>query len=246
MNNENRTAFVTGAARGIGRAIAEELAKEGCDIAAVDIIEDLLADTKKAIEEIGRKCLICACDVTSSENVKEAVEKTINEFGKIDILVNNAGITRDNLLIRMSDEEWDQVLNINLKGTFNCIRAVAKQMMKARKGAIINIASVVGVMGNPGQANYVASKAGIIGLTKSAAKELASRNITVNAIAPGFIDTDMTKSLPEKVKEEMLNSIPLKRFGNPQDIADVVSFLASEKASYITGQVFNVNGGMYM
>lgn len=246
MSLKGKTAFITGAARGIGKCIAEELASEGCDIAAVDIMEDLLSDTESAVKEKGSKCLICACDVTSSENVAEAVKRTVSELGKIDILVNNAGITRDNLLIRMSDDEWEKVLNINLKGTFNCIRAAAKPMMKARSGVIINMASVVGVMGNAGQANYVASKAGIIGLTKSAAKELALRNITVNAIAPGFIDTEMTRSLPDKVKEEMLNLIPLKRFGSTKDIAGIVSFLASEKASYITGQVFNVNGGMYM
>ena len=246
MSLKGKSAFITGAARGIGKCIAEELASEGCDIVAVDIMEDLLSDTESAVKEKGSKCLICACDVTSSENVTEAVKRTVRELGKIDILVNNAGITRDNLLIRMSDDDWDKVLNINLKGTFNCIRAAAKPMMKARSGAIINMASVVGVMGNAGQANYVASKAGIIGLTKSAAKELASRNITVNAIAPGFIDTEMTRSLPDKVKEEMLSEIPLKKFGSTKDIAGTVIFLASNKASYITGQVFNVNGGMYM
>ncbi len=246
MSLKGKTAFITGAARGIGKSIAEELAAEGCDIAAIDIMEDLLSETESAVKEKGSKCLVCACDVTASGNVAEAVSKTVSELGKIDILVNNAGITRDNLLIRMSDDEWDKVLNINLKGTFNCIRAAARPMMKARSGTIVNIASVVGVMGNAGQANYVASKAGIIGLTKSVAKELASRKITVNAIAPGFIDTEMTRSLPEKVKEEMLSTIPLKRFGSPSDIAGIISFLASEKASYITGQVFNVNGGMYM
>jgi len=246
MGLENKTALITGAGRGIGRIIALELASSGCDILAADVMEAPLNETAGLIKEKGRKCVISLCDVSSVENVASTVQKAIDEFGKIDILVNNAGITRDNLIMRMTDDEWNKVLDINLKGTFNCIRAASRHMMKARSGCIVNISSVVGVMGNAGQANYVASKAAVIGLTKTVARELAPRNVTVNAIAPGFIDTDMTKALPDKVKEEMLKSIPMNRFGSPQDIAGVVSFLASEKAAYITGQVFHVNGGMYM
>ncbi|MBI5374552.1 MAG: 3-oxoacyl-[acyl-carrier-protein] reductase [Candidatus Schekmanbacteria bacterium] len=246
MGLENKTALITGAGRGIGRTIALELASSGCDILAADVMEAPLNETAGLIKEKGRKCIISLCDVSSAENVASTVQKAIDEFGKIDILVNNAGITRDNLIMRMTDDEWNKVLDINLKGTFNCIRAASRHMMKARSGCIVNISSVVGVMGNAGQANYVASKAAVIGLTKTVARELAPRNVTVNAIAPGFIDTDMTKALPDKVKEEMLKSIPMNRFGSPQDIAGVVSFLASEKAAYITGQVFHVNGGMYM
>lgn len=246
MGLENKTALITGAGRGIGRIIALELASVGCDILASDVMEAPLNETAELVKGKGRKCVISLCDVSSTENVASTVQKAIDEFGKIDILVNNAGITRDNLIMRMTDDEWNKVLDINLKGTFNCIRAASRHMMKARSGCIVNISSVVGVMGNAGQANYVASKAAVIGLTKTVARELAPRNVTVNAIAPGFIDTDMTKALPDKVKEEMLKSIPMNRFGSPQDIAGVVSFLASEKAAYITGQVFHVNGGMYM
>ena len=240
-----KVAVITGAARGIGKAIAFKLAQQGADIVLCDVLEEV-GNTAKEIEALGIRSLAIKKDITKISEVEDLITETIEVFSKIDILVNNAGITRDNLLIRMSEQEWDSVINVNLKGTFNCVKAAAKVMMKQRYGKIINISSVVGVMGNAGQSNYAASKGGVISLTKSVAKELAGRNITVNAIAPGYIETEMTKNLPEKAKEMFLNVIPLKRPGTPEDIANVVAFLASADADYITGQVIHVDGGMLM
>ena len=246
MNLEGRVAMVTGAAQGIGRAIALALAEVGADIAGGDVALEKLQGVAKEIEALGRKALALHLDVSSPDSVKEAVDKTLEAFGKIDILVNNAGITKDNLIMRMKPEDWDLVLRVNLNGAFHCTRAVLPGMVKQRYGRIINIASVVAQAGNPGQANYIASKAGIIGLTKAVASEVGSRNITVNAIAPGFIATAMTENLPETVRQRMLSLIPLGRMGTDRDIAHGVRFLASEEASYITGHVLNINGGMYM
>jgi 3-oxoacyl-[acyl-carrier protein] reductase len=241
------TAVITGSSRGIGRKTAEEFAKRGVNIVIVDIDEER---AKQSAEEIkilfGVETLGLKADVSNSEDVKTLFEESLKKFGKIEILVNNAGITKDNLLIRMKDEEWDAVLNINLKGAFLCSREAIKSMSKIKYGRIINIASVVAFTGNPGQVNYSASKAGLIGLTKTLAKEYASRGITVNAVAPGFIQTAMTEKLPEKVKEEMLRTIPLQRFGTTMDVANAIIFLALPESGYITGQVIHVNGGMYM
>jgi 3-oxoacyl-[acyl-carrier protein] reductase len=246
MDLEGRVALVTGAAQGIGRAIALGLAEVGADVAGGDVKLEQLQAVAKEIEALGRKGLALPLDVSRPDSVKEAVEKTLAAFGKIDILVNNAGITKDNLLMRMKPEDWDLVLRVNLNGAFLCTRAVLPGMVKQRYGRIINIASVVAQAGNPGQANYVASKAGIIGLTKAVAAEVGSRNITVNAVAPGFIATAMTENLPEAVRQRMLSLIPLGRMGTDHNIACGVRFLASEEASYITGHVLNINGGMYM
>ncbi|NSL51217.1 3-oxoacyl-[acyl-carrier-protein] reductase [Calidifontibacillus erzurumensis] len=242
-----KVALVTGASRGIGRAIAIELAKAGAKV-AVNYAgnESKAKEVVDLIKENGGEGFAIQADVANAESVEVMVKEVIATFGALDILVNNAGITRDNLLMRMKEEDWDAVINTNLKGVFLCTKAVTRQMMKQKKGRIINIASIVGVCGNPGQANYVAAKAGVIGLTKTTAKELASRNITVNAIAPGFITTDMTDELPEEAKNEMLKQIPLGRFGDPADIAHVVRFLASDDSSYITGQTIHVDGGMVM
>jgi 3-oxoacyl-[acyl-carrier protein] reductase len=247
MKLEGKVALVTGASRGIGREIALELARQGANVAVNYSGSEAKAnEVVDLIKEMGRDAFSVQCNVSNSEAVTIMVKETIERFGKLDILVNNAGITRDNLLMRMKDDEWDDVININLKGVFLTTKAVTRQMMKQRSGRIINIASIVGVSGNPGQANYVAAKAGVIGLTKTTAKELASRNITVNAIAPGFITTDMTDKLTEEVKAEMLKVIPLARFGEAKNIATVVSFLASEDSSYMTGQTLHVDGGMVM
>ena len=249
MNNgANRVIAITGGSRGIGRAIGLRMADAGTSIYFNHYDRDSLEaeETVKLIEDAGGRACGAQVDVASQEDVQNFFKKVIDECGRVDVLVNNAGITIDTLLVRMKEKDWDRVLGINLKGAFHCIQAVAKIMMKQRTGRIINMASVVGMMGNPGQANYVASKAGLIGLTKTAAKELAPRGITVNAVAPGFIDTHMTADLPEKVKDAMLAQVPLGRIGQPEDVAEVVAFLASEKASYITGQVIHVNGGMYM
>ncbi|QGQ46890.1 3-oxoacyl-[acyl-carrier-protein] reductase [Metabacillus sediminilitoris] len=244
---ENKVALVTGASRGIGRAIAIDLAKNGASVAVNYAGSE--AKANEVVDEIkanGGNAFAIKADVSNSDEVGQMIKEVINQYGQLDILVNNAGITRDNLLMRMKDTEWDDVINTNLKGVFLCTKGVTRQMMKQRNGRIINIASVVGVSGNPGQANYVAAKAGVIGLTKTTAKELASRNITVNAVAPGFITTDMTDELSEEIKSELLKQIPLATLGEPSDIANVVTFLASEKSKYITGQTLHVNGGMVM
>ncbi len=245
---KEKVALVTGASSGIGKAIALALAKEGA-IIAVNYYPGNSADADqvvKYIQDMGSKAFAVAADISKGTDVNEMVSKVTDEFGKIDILVNNAGITRDNLLMRMKEEDWDAVLNTNLKGSFLCTKAVIRPMMKQRAGRIINIASVVGVTGNAGQANYSAAKAGLIGLTKSTAKELASRGITVNAVAPGFISTSMTDVLSDEVKESLLGVIPMGKLGLPEDIANAVVFLASDNAQYITGQTLNVNGGMMM
>ncbi|MBY0120733.1 3-oxoacyl-[acyl-carrier-protein] reductase [Bacillus sp. S/N-304-OC-R1] len=247
MKLEGKAALVTGASRGIGREIALELARQGADIAVnYSGSEERANGVVAEIKEMGRNAIAIQCDVSDSESVANMVKATIDAFGKLDILVNNAGITKDNLLMRMKEDEWDDVININLKGVFLCTKAVTRQMMKQRSGRIINISSIVGVSGNPGQANYVAAKSGVIGLTKTTAKELASRGITVNAVAPGFITTDMTDKLQEEVKDAMLKQIPLARFGEPSDIANIVVFLASEDSRYMTGQTLHVDGGMVM
>ena len=242
----DRVSLITGGARGIGREIALAFAKEGSDIVICDVNQDALNATKKEIEALGRKAETFVVDVTSFSQVEDMVNKTLDKFQKIDILINNAGITRDALIVRMSEQDFDSVIAVNLKGTFNCTKALAKVMMKQRYGKIVSIASIIGIMGNAGQANYAASKAGIIGITKSVAKELASRNVNVNAIAPGFIETDMTAKLPENVKSQMLAYIPLNRFGKASDVAELAMFLASDASSYITGQVIKIDGGMVM
>ncbi|MGA2628790.1 MAG: 3-oxoacyl-[acyl-carrier-protein] reductase [Terriglobia bacterium] len=246
MNLQGRVALVTGAAQGIGRAIALALAEVGADIAGGDVNLERMEVTAKEIEALGRKALVLKLDVSDPNSVKEAVGKVYEAWQKIDILVNNAGITKDGLAMRMKREDWDRVLSINLDGTFHCIQAVLPAMVKQRSGRIISIASVVAQAGNVGQANYIASKAGIIGLTKAVAAEVGSRGITVNAVAPGFIATAMTENLPAPVKEKMLSLIPLGRMGSDVDIARGVRFLASDEASYITGHVLNINGGMFM
>lgn len=237
---------VTGASRGIGKAIALAFAKEGASVVVSARNIDSLNVVTDEIRKTGAKALAIKTDVSVVEDAKNLIEQTLEKFGKIDILINNAGITKDNLLLRLSEDDWDTVLNTNLKGAFNCIKAVTKPMMKNRAGVIINITSVVGQTGNAGQTNYSASKAGMIGMTKSVAKELASRNIRVNAIAPGFIQTDMTDELNDKTKEELIKSIPLSKLGKVENVADLVLFLSSDKAEYITGQVINVDGGMVM
>lgn len=244
---KEKVSLVTGASRGIGRAIALALAEAGSDVVVnyagrAEAANEVVA----AIEAMGRRAMKVQANIGQADEAKAMVEQVISQFGKIDILVNNAGITRDNLLMRMKEEEFDQVIETNLKGVFNCLQAVTRPMMKQRYGRVINISSVVGVLGNPGQTNYVAAKAGVIGLTKSAARELASRGITVNAIAPGFIETEMTDQLPETTREQLMAQIPLARLGKPEDIARAVLFLASEDAAYMTGQTLHVDGGMVM
>lgn len=241
-----RVALVTGAGQGIGKAIALKLASWGADVAVIDVNLDAAQQTSKEIIAMGRRSTAMKVDVVSAKETEDMAEKVFKEFDGLHILVNNAGITRDGLILRMKEEDWDAVLNVNLKGTFNCTKASLKYMSKVKWGRIINISSVVGVLGNAGQANYAASKAGVIGLTKSVAREFASRNITCNAVAPGYIETAMTASLPDKVKEEVIAKIPLGRLGGPNDIADAVLFLASNAGGYITGHVLDVNGGMSM
>lgn len=244
---ENKTSMITGGARGIGKEIAVLFAQEGSNLAICDVNEEALAETKKEIEDsTGRKVMTGKVDVTNVAEVSEFVKKTLDNFGSLDILVNNAGITKDNLVMRMSDDEWDAVLGVNLKGAFNCIKAVTRPMMKARGGKIVNMASIIGIMGNAGQANYSASKGGLIALTKTVAKELGSRNINVNAIAPGFIKTDMTDKLGDEARDKLLGYIPLGRMGDTQDVAKLALFLVSDCSSYITGQVIKVDGGMVM
>lgn len=241
-----KKAVITGGARGIGAAIALELAQEGVEVIITDISDASAPATLEKIAARGGKGYFYTMNVTDYDSVHECVDKIVAERGSIDILVNNAGVTKDKLFVRMQEADWDFVLNVNLKGVFNCSKAVAPKMMKSKWGRIINISSVVGVMGNVGQANYSASKAGVIGLTKTCARELAARNITVNAVAPGFIKTDMTDALSEDVSNKLLAAIPLSRLGTPEEVALLVSFLASASASYITGQVIGLNGGMLM
>ncbi len=241
-----KIAVVTGGAQGIGREIALLFAREGADVALIDRDAEALEKTRVEVEGLGRRALALAADVSSAEETRGAVNKIIDSMGRIDILVNNAGVTRDGFLLRMSEADWDTVLAVNLKGAFNMTRAAAKPMLKQRAGRIINIASVIGLVGNAGQANYAASKAGIIGFTKSAAKELASRGITANAIAPGFIETRMTGALPDDVRQKMLAGIPLGRYGTPAEVANVALFLASGLSEYVTGQTIVVDGGLVM
>lgn len=242
-----KVAIVTGGSRGIGRAVSIALAEAGADVAVVYAGNRQGAEeTVAGIEKRGRRGIMIQTDVSRADQVDSAVKQVLDTFGRIDILVNNAGITRDNLVLRMKEEDWDRVIDTNLKGTFLFSKAVIRTMMKQRSGRIINIGSVVGIIGNPGQANYVAAKAGVIGMTKSMARELASRGITVNAVAPGFIKTDMTAVLGDEVRNQILSQIPLARFGSPEDVAAAVRFLASDDAKYITGQTLNVDGGMVM
>jgi 3-oxoacyl-[acyl-carrier protein] reductase len=248
---DGKVAIVTGAARGIGQQIAKELAANGAKVAVVDLKEEWCAETAGMVVEAGSEALALGCNVASSADVDACVKAVIAKFGRVDIMINNAGITKDGLLMRMSDEDWDAVIDVNLKGTFLFTRAVSRPMMKNKAedgsqlgGTIINLASVVGIMGNAGQANYTASKGGVISLTKTTAKELGSRNIRCNAVAPGFIQSKMTDVLPDDVKKAYMDTIPLKRFGTAEDIANCVAFLASPAAEYITGQIISVNGGM--
>jgi len=246
MQLANQVAIVTGGARGIGREIALALARAGADLALFDVNSQQLESTVAEVRQLGRRAEGLVVDVTDGKQVDDGVAKVLDKLGRIDILINNAGITKDGLLIRMDDAQWDRVLNINLKGTFLCTRAVAKHMLKQRSGRIVSIASIVGLIGNPGQANYAASKAGIIGFTKAVAKELASRSITCNAIAPGFIKTEMTDALPEQAKQRLMDAIPMGMLGEPMDVAEAALFLVSHAARYITGQVLVVDGGLAM
>jgi 3-oxoacyl-[acyl-carrier protein] reductase len=246
MTLDGRVALVTGASQGIGRACSLVLAEAGADVALGARNPEKLGAVAKEIESLGRKALAVALDVSNADSVKEAVGKVQETWGKIDILVNNAGITRDNLVLRMKPDDWEAVIRTNLEGAYHCIRLVLPGMVRRRAGRIINISSVVGQTGNAGQANYVASKAGLIGLTKAVAAEVASRSITVNAVAPGFIDTAMTQALPEEVRKKILDFVPLGRMGTDREVALAIRFLASDDAAYITGHVLNVNGGMYM
>jgi 3-oxoacyl-[acyl-carrier protein] reductase len=246
MSLEGKVAIVTGAGQGIGRAIADLLAERGADIVVADVNLEVAESAAKEIGSKGRKALALKVNVSSGSDVKAMAEEVLRQWGRIDILVNNAGITRDALLLRMKDEDWDAVLSVNLKGTYHCIKAVLPVMTRQRHGRIVNIASIVGAIGNAGQANYAASKAAVMGLTRTLAREYASRGVTVNAVAPGFIDTAMTASLGDEVKKGLMAQIPLARLGQPRDVAAAVGFLASEEAGYITGQVLHVNGGMYM
>lgn len=242
---KDKIALVTGASRGIGKAIALSFSREGAFVIInYNGNKEKAEEVKNEILKSGGKAEIYQCNVAAAEEVKEMIDNIIKTYGKLDILVNNAGITKDGLIMKMSENDFDDVIDINLKGTFLCTKRAARQMMKQRSGRIINMSSVVGVMGNAGQVNYSASKAGIIGLTKSMAKEIGSRGVTVNAVAPGYIDTDMTNELSDSVKEKILEGVPLKRMGKPEDIAEACTFLASDKASYITGQVIGINGGM--
>ena len=243
---KGQVALVTGGARGIGKAISERLASEGASIAIVDILLEVAEATATEFKANGIDAIAVKADVSSFEEAEAAIKKTIEHYGRLDILVNNAGITKDTLMMRMTSNDWDLVMNINLKGTFNFIKAAMRPMIKARKGKIVNISSVVGIMGNAGQANYSASKAGVIGLTKTSAKELASRNINVNAVAPGYIATGMTKAISDAATESFMKAMPIKRAGTPEDVANLVCFLSTSESDYITGQVINVDGGMLM
>jgi 3-oxoacyl-[acyl-carrier protein] reductase len=243
---KDKVALVTGGARGIGRSISERLAAEGAAVAVVDILLETAEATAKEFESKGIKAAAFSADVSKFDDAEKTVKSVMEKFGRLDILVNNAGITKDNLMLRMSEQEWDAVIAVNLKGTFNFTKAAIRPMMKAKYGKIVNIASVVGVMGNAGQANYSASKAGVIGLTKTTAKEFASRNITVNAVAPGYIQTDMTKKLSQEATDAFIKVCPLQRPGSPADVANVVAFLCSPDSDYVTGQVINIDGGLHM
>ncbi len=244
MKFENQIVIVTGATRGIGKAIAVSFAKQKAQVILIGRSQELLTSISDEIRLAGQFCDFFVCDVANSKNVQETVNKILDKYKSIDILVNNAGITRDNLLLRMSEEDWDQVINTNLKGVFNFTKAVSRAMLKAKKGKIISIASIIGITGNAGQTNYAASKAGIIGFTKSVARELASRGITANAIAPGYIETEMTGQLKDEIKADILKTIPLGRLGTVEDVANACLFLASKEADYITGQTIVVDGGM--
>ena len=246
MSRDSQVALVTGAGRGIGQAIAVILAKEGSDIIVNDVDSGSAEQTAEIIHSVGVKTLVSGANIVERHEVQTMFDSIKNQFGRLDILVNNAGITRDNLLVKMSEEEWDQVMAVNLKGVFNCTQFAAKMMVEQNAGKIVNVSSASGQMGNIGQVNYATSKAGIIGMTKTLAKELARFNINVNAIAPGFIDTPMTAKVPDKVKNMIKASIPLNRFGQPEDVAKAVKFLASEESDYITGQVISCNGGLYI
>jgi 3-oxoacyl-[acyl-carrier protein] reductase len=246
MEFKGQVALVTGGARGIGRAIADGLARKGADLAIADVSLDSAESAARELSALGVRAEALKLDVSKSEEVASAFTKIVNDFGRLDVVINNAGITRDGLILRMKEEDWDAVINVNLKGVFLCSKEAVKVMVKHKYGRIVNIASVVAFMGNPGQANYSASKAGIVGLTRTTAREYASRGITVNAVAPGFIATAMTDALAESVRQEMLKSIPVGAFGTVEDVANAVLFLASPASGYITGQVVHVNGGMYM
>ena len=246
MNLDGQIAIVTGGAQGIGKAIVQVLIQSGADVVVADMNLDRARETVSELEVSGRRLMAVGVNVAESKQVTEMVDRVVKEWGRLDILVNNAGITRDGLLLRMSEEDWNRVMDVNLKGTFHCTKAVLPFMIRQRRGRIVNIASIVGAMGNAGQANYAASKAAVIGFTKSAAREYASRGITVNAVAPGFIDTALTQNLSQEVRDLLLKQIPLARLGTAMDVAYAVRFLISEEAGYITGQVIHVNGGMLM
>jgi 3-oxoacyl-[acyl-carrier protein] reductase len=247
MELEGKIAIVTGSNQGIGKAIALSLAEAGADIVAVDLFKnEQTSELVQQIEQMGRKCLAAQADVSKEAEVEAFVKEAVTQFGKVDILVNNAGITKDGLIMRMKAEDWTKVMEVNLSSMFYCTKAVARPMFKQRSGSIVFIASIIGVMGNAGQANYAASKAGAIGLMKSTAKEFAERNVRANAVAPGFIETAMTRALPEEVRNTYLSQIPLKTLGTVEDVAEAVKFLVSDRARYITGQVIQVNGGLYM
>ena len=241
---KNKVAIVTGASRGIGRSVAQEISKSGAHVVCVSRSEDDLLKISKKLNDEGFSSSSFVCDVSNFNDFKKLIDDTVSKFNQVDILVNNAGITKDNLIMRMSESDWNTVIDVNLKGVFNGIKAVSRQMMKQKYGRIINISSIVGLIGNPGQANYAASKAGVIGLGKAVSKELASRNITVNTIAPGYIETDMVEDIQETVKDDLFKQIPLGRIGKPSDIATAVLYLASDEAGYITGQTLTIDGGM--
>ena len=246
MSFAGRVALITGAGRGIGKEVALKFAAEGADVAVADLALEVAEEVAAEIEALGVKSLALKVDVSNPEDALKMIKDTVAGLGKLDVLVNNAGITKDKLMLRMDESDWDSVLSVNLKGAFNCTKAAVRVMAKARYGRVVNIASIVGQIGNAGQANYSASKAGLIGLTKTTAREFASRSITCNAVAPGFIDTAMTQAMPEKSRAELTTQIPLARLGSSDDVAEGVLFLASDKASYITGHVLSINGGMFM